>query len=530
MSVVRRAGLGGNGEARTDETGGRRPGDPGGPHPIHFGDSRPGDIGGARPAEVAAARTSRGRRVRLPRGIRARLTASYTLAATLLILAGAAVFLFALTRGLQANLDNDLSSRADTLATVLSTEVAFQPPPVSSVPSVHGGDPETVDAYRSPDGALFPATSTPLPDLVVPPRLAASKVGAQALGSVKAGRSEYRLVVIPVRRDDGVWLAIAGASRQANDEAIDEVTRGLLIAGPVLLLLVAVGTWLLGGAALRPVDRMRRDAAALSSQPGAGRLRVPDTDDELAALASTLNEMLERLQRSLTRQRSLVSDAGHELRTPLAVLRTELELADRPGRTREELAEAVSYAAVEADRLSQLADDLLFLARADEGEPLVRLQPTDVSALLCSAARAFRNRAEAADVELVVDVPDELPALADSAALRRAVDNVLANALEHSHSGGEIRLSAALLDEGGPLLISVSDNGPGFPDEFLPHAFERFRRADAARRHGNGHAGTGLGLAIVAEVAAAHGGHARAGNCEGGGASVELELPLRPST
>jgi signal transduction histidine kinase len=239
------------------------------------------------------------------------------------------------------------------------------------------------------------------------------------------------------------------------------------------------------------------------------------------------------LRRSLARQRSLVSDAGHELRTPLAVLRTELELADRPGRSREELAEAVGHAAVEADRLSQLADDLLFLARADEGEPLVKPQPTDVAVLLTSAARTFRSRAEELGVVLTVDVPDELPALADPAALRRAIDNVLSNALEHSRAGGEIRLTAVAsgpLDghSGGPLLVSVTDTGPGFPDDFLPHAFERFRRADAARRHGTGHAGTGLGLAIVAEVAAAHGGQARAGNRAGGGASVELELPILP--
>jgi signal transduction histidine kinase len=341
---------------------------------------------------------------------------------------------------------------------------------------------------------------------------------------VNVGKTEYRLAVVPVQRRDGTWLAVAGASRASNDEAVDEVARGMLFAGPLLILVVAVGTWLLGGAALRPVDRMRRDAAALSAQPGASRLRVPDTGDELAALATTLNELLERLQRSLGRQRALVSDAGHELRTPLAVLRTELELADRPGRSREELAEAVSYAAVEADRLSQLADDLLFLARADEGEPLVRPQPTDVAALLSSAARTFRTRADAAGVALDLDVPETLPGPADAAALRRAVDNILSNALEHTRSGGRIGIEAAA--ERDHLVVRVSDTGTGFPEEFLPHAFERFRRADAARRHGTGHAGTGLGLAIVAEVAAAHGGRARARNRDSGGACVELELPL----
>jgi two-component system OmpR family sensor kinase len=470
-----------------------------------------------------------GLRSAVPRGLRARLTATYTLAAALATVAGAALFLFVLTLGLRANLDNDLSSRADTLATVLrDSDSTFDVVPAPNRAALVHGLPVTIDAYRTPSGQLLSATGGTLPPLVIPDRLVHPLPTGRVRGSSSVGHSEYRLVAVPVRRGDGVWLAIAGASRSANDEAVGEVTLGMLVAGPVLVLFVAILTWLLGGAALRPVDRMRRDAATLSTQGGEGRLRVPDTGDELAALASTLNELLERLQLSLARQRTLVSDAGHELRTPLAVLRTELELADRPGRTREELAEAVSHAAVEADRLSQLADDLLFLARADEGEPLVRPQAMDVSALLCGAARAFRARAEALGVDLVIDVPDELPALADPAALRRAIDNVLSNALEHSRSGGEIRLAATRSSEGGPLLLSVSDTGPGFPTDFLPHAFERFRRADAARRHGTGHAGTGLGLAIVAEVAAAHGGLARAGNREGGGASVELELPGRP--
>src|SRR4051794_33121069 len=396
-------------------------------------------------------------------------------------------------------------------------------PSVPGPAPLHSGLPGSLEFYRAPDGRLISATGVALPPLTLPTDLGNPDVRGSSRGSVTLGRSEYRLAAVPVQRADGTWLAVAATSRASNDEAVEEVARGLLVAGPLLILFVAAGTWLLGGAALRPVDRMRRDAAALSAQSGAGRLRVPGTDDELAALASTLNELLERLQRSLARQRTLVSDAGHELRTPLAVLRTELELADRPGRSREELAEAVSYAAVEADRLSQLADDLLFLARADEGEPLVRPQPADVAALLAGAARSSRLRAEAAGVELTVNVPDTLPGAVDPAALRRAVDNILSNALEHARRGGEICLEAT--GDRDTIRIVVHDTGPGFPDDFLPHAFERFRRADAARRHGTGHAGTGLGLAIVAEVAAAHGGRARAGNDESGGARVELELP-----
>jgi signal transduction histidine kinase len=472
----------------------------------------------------------------LPRGIRARLTATYTLAATFLIAVGAVVFLVTLTAGLHANLDSDLATRVGTLSSVLQDADSSEFPIAQSAspttvsvprPPLHSGLSDAIDAYRTPGGRVISPGGVTLPAIVLPSGLSPGPGHAPAYTSVEVGRSTYRLAVQGVARPDGTWLAIAGASRASNEEAVHEVVRGVLVAGPALILIVALGTWLLGGAALRPVDRMRRDAAALGAQPGDARLRVPATGDELAALATTLNELLDRLQRSLGRQRALVSDAGHELRTPLAVLRMELELADRPGRSREELAEAVSYAAVEADRLSQLADDLLFLARADEGESLVRTQPTDLGSVLHNAARGFRSRAEKAGVVLVVDVPEEIPALADAAALRRAVDNVLSNALEHSRPGGQIRLAAGWGTSGEELLVQVRDSGPGFPEEFLPHAFERFRRADAARRHGTGHAGTGLGLAIVAEVAAAHGGHARAGNPPGGGAEVELALPVQ---
>jgi signal transduction histidine kinase len=471
---------------------------------------------------------TRRRRTLVPRSVRARLTATYTLAAALLTVAGAAVFLFVLGFALRANLDSDLESEASTLSTFLrDTQGTVSMSSAGATPT-RGNTTSTIVAYRTPSGQLLSASGVALPPLVLPDSFVREARRAPTHGTADVDGREFRIVAHPVLRPDGVWLAIAGASRDSYDEALSEVAKGLLVAGPAVILVVALGTWALSAAALRPVERMRRDAAELSLQPGGTRLSVPDTGDELAALAVTLNELLERLQRSLSRQRSLVADAGHELRTPLAVLRTELELADRPSRSREELAEAVSHAAIEADRLSQIADDLLFLARADEGESLLRPEPTDVSALLASAARAFRARAESANVALLVDVPSELPAIADPAALRRAIDNVLGNALEHSRSGGEIRLAATLLAADGPIVVSVTDTGPGFPPDFLPHAFERFRRADEARPHRNGYAGTGLGLAIVAEVAAAHGGHARAGNRSEGGASVELELPLRP--
>ncbi len=282
----------------------------------------------------------------------------------------------------------------------------------------------------------------------------------------------------------------------------------------MLVLLVAAGAWGLAGAALRPVERMRRDAAAHGGT-GGERLAVPPTGDELARLAVTLNELLGRLGSSLARQQDLVADAGHELRTPLAVLRTELELASRPGRSQEELAEAVEHAAHEVNRLSQLAEDLLFLARADGSGPLVRPLPTDLAGVLHSAIRSARAHADLVGVTLSVDVAPELTAVIDAGAVRRAIDNLLANAVEYAAGGPgqpQVRLSAAYGNDLHTLRITVEDTGPGFPADFLPHAFDRFRRADPARTHHYGQRGAGLGLAVVREIAEAHGGRAEASN------------------
>jgi len=248
---------------------------------------------------------------------------------------------------------------------------------------------------------------------------------------------------------------------------------------------------------------------------------VPATKDEVAALAGTMNDLLGRLQRALARQRAFVADASHELRTPLAVLRGELELAARPGRGLPELAAAVRNSSAEAERLARLTDDLLLLARSDEDRLSLRLQRTDVGSLLARSAGLAGSRLAAAGLSCRVDVPPGTCADVDPDRIRQAVDNLIGNALRFAPRGSVIVLAARAV--GGGLDIEVSDDGPGFPAGFLPHAFERFARPDSGRSRGDG--GAGLGLAIVRVIAAAHGGVATAGNKPGGGAVVRLRLP-----
>jgi two-component system, OmpR family, sensor kinase len=250
------------------------------------------------------------------------------------------------------------------------------------------------------------------------------------------------------------------------------------------------------------------------------RLPVPEGDDEIARLARTLNEMLARLEASAERERRFVAEASHELRTPLASLKAELELAVRRPRSREELEAAIASAAEETDRLAALAEDLLVLARSDEGVLRVEPQPVSARRLLETVAARFEARAKAAGIMLEVDAPAELEGQGDRARLEQALGNLVDNALRYG--AGTIRLDAAARN--GTMALRVSDTGAGFPPEFLPHAFERFSRAEGLRASGS----AGLGLAIVEAIARAHGGSAFAQNMSRGGASVGIVLPTRP--
>jgi signal transduction histidine kinase len=229
--------------------------------------------------------------------------------------------------------------------------------------------------------------------------------------------------------------------------------------------------------------------------------------------------MLERLEDTLARERALVADAGHELRTPLSILKLELELALSADSSREELQERVRSAAEEVDRLAKLADDLLIIARAEQGRLPLEKQRLEVGEVLDAVAGRFAAAAAAEGRSVGLDgTEDGLTVEADRARLEQALTNMVSNALRHGR--GAIVLRAA--ERGGNVEFHVLDEGPGFEAGFLPRAFERFSRADPARSG----TGAGLGLSIVQVIAEAHGGHAYAVNRAVRGADVWLSLPV----
>ena len=329
-----------------------------------------------------------------------------------------------------------------------------------------------------------------------------------------------RLFAASLPEGDGL-VGIAGVSLAASDGTLRQVTAGLLVGGTAFVILAGIGAYWLARAALAPVERLRREAAELSEDDTGATLRVPGTHDEIAAQAPQQVVHGAGERGALARQRAFVADASHELRTPFAVLHGELELAGRPGRSKEELSAAVASAAEEASRLTRITDDLLLLARGDENKLALQLERTDVTSLLARSADRARVRAEAAGVTCRVEAAAGLTAVVDAGRLRQAVDNLVDNALRFAPPGTEVVICAQIA--AGSLLIEVSDSGPGFPAEFLPHAFERFRRPDQGRARSEG--GAGLGLAIVHAIVSAHGGTAVAANRPEGGATISLDIP-----
>ncbi len=447
--------------------------------------------------------------------IRLRLTVVFTAAAAVLFSLGAWLFLTALSSGLLANIDGQLSTQLGLASRYLASSSAT-PSRTSTSPLPGEYLVQVIDPSGTVRGASPDAGNTPL--------LGGSELRQAATTRVVRTASQegerVRLAAEPLASHPG-WAAVASVSLETYDRTRHDVFNGLLVGGLVFVAAAGLGAYGLARAALSPVERLRRQVAALSERDDEASVQVPATNDELAALATTMNELLARLHRALKRQRAFVADASHELRTPFAVLRGELELAGRPGRTREELALAVASASEEAARLNRLTDDLLLLARSDSDRLTLRVETTDLASLLERSAEFARTRADATSVRCRVDVPRQLTARVDPDRIRQAVDNLLDNALRYAPPKTEITLRARKTSHN--LTIEVIDSGPGFPPEFLPRAFERFGRPDSGRARNDG--GAGLGLAIVNAIALAHAGRATARNCDKTGAAVTIELP-----
>jgi signal transduction histidine kinase len=446
---------------------------------------------------------------RLP--IRLRLTLPFAV--------GMAIVLAAMGFFIYSRLGSALLSSVDQNLRVQAAEIAAHADRPSTAPDRDRADAPQVAQYLRADGSVAETTPGGLAPMLTPKQVATVAGGQRRWqsGSIAGLDGNWRTLAVPARVDGAAGAAVIGRSLEPREEALNRLVTDFLIGGPAALLLAILGGYALTGAALRPVEAMRRRAGAITASTPGQRLPVPPARDELSRLAVTLNDMLARLEAALEHERRFVDDASHELRTPLALLKTELELALRHPRTRAELEQTLQAAAEDTDRLVRLAEDLLLVARFDQGRLPIRPERVSARSVLARASERFELRAAEHDRSLtLLDGPDAWLE-ADPTRLDQAVGNLIDNALVHG--AGPIVLSVEVV--GSEVGLHVADSGPGLPDGFAGRALDRFSRADEARGAG----GAGLGLAIVDLIARGHGGRVALDRRDGRGFDAAIVLP-----
>jgi signal transduction histidine kinase len=435
--------------------------------------------------------------------IRIRLTASFTAVMALVLLAIATLTVAHTKESLDAAITESLT---DQLANL-------RPMAADNDLMLARGGPDNAEQVVAPDGRVLAATSNLTGQIALSP----SELDAARHGQLVADHSRLGNLEGPVRvaagPAPGGRFVVAAQSLADRDAAVADLRNELAVGFPIVLFAAAVGAYLLAAAALRPVERMRARAAGISASDAHARLPVPPARDEIHYLGTTFNELLQRLQDALERERQFVSDAGHELRTPLSLLTTELELALRRPRSNAELVAALRSALHETTRLSRLARDLLTVADTGSSAdpPIIDLR-THLRAIGERYRQSLGN-------QLQIDCPAGQSVRTDPDDLDRIIGNLIDNATQHGAPPITIRVSRATSDR---VEIRVADHGPGFPPGFLPRAFHRFTRADTARTSG----GTGLGLAIVDTLTQRNHGTVTADNQHAGGAEITLGLPV----
>ena len=442
---------------------------------------------------------------RLP--IRVRLTLAFTLVMAV-VLAAMSFFVYARVGStLLASIDQSLRGQ--------TADVSHLDRGRLDLDSAAGGG---ITEVLRPGGPILSADPPGLPRLLPAETVRSVAAGRRLLRSqhLPGLKERWRVLAEPTTVRGQPAALIVARSFTSRDETLDHLLDELLVAGPLALLLAAVAGYGLAAAALRPVEAMRGRAEAISASTPGARLPVPEARDEISRLAETLNEMLARLEAAFAHERRFVADASHELRTPLALLKTELEVALRRRRSREELEQALRSASEETDRLTRLAEDLLLIARSDAGGLPTRRERVRAAEVLDTVAERFSGAAREHGRSVEVVPPNGLLLDADPLRLEQALGNLVDNALAH----GEGRVVLSAREGEDRVELHVEDEGSGFPPDFISSAFDRFSRSPEARTG----RGSGLGLSIVELIARAHGGEVGARNRAAGGADVWIAV------
>jgi two-component system OmpR family sensor kinase len=433
--------------------------------------------------------------------IKARLTVWYVTLFAIVVGLWSAYVIVRVRLDLYEGVDRSLATRATQLADALSqgTTSAFGDASDATLAGVSPG--EAVAQLLSAGGAIVDhsgdaAAARPIGDSAL--RAAARTTGRAQIQTVRASGEQFRVLL--VRLPGSSRYLLVGQSTESSDSAVQRLVIAMLLSGPLALIAAAFVGWLFAGRALKPVSRMAATAAGIGIDELDERVPVPRPNDELHALAETMNGMLDRLETGVQDKRRLTANASHELQTPLAVMRTELDVylaaTDLPADTREVL-ESVRE---ESDRMSRIVRNLLTLARFDDGKLALLREPHDLHQLAREAVRSLETLACERRVR-VESEGETVVAPVDKEYLRLAIANLLENAIRYSGEGSEIRVTTGI--DRGQALLSVSDTGQGIPSSAVPYIFDRFYRVEATRSK---ESGSGLGLAITKEIVESHGG------------------------
>jgi two-component system OmpR family sensor kinase len=329
---------------------------------------------------------------------------------------------------------------------------------------------------------------------------------------------KYRVMKSIVHAWDGTWYVIAARNDATAELITGKVATSLFFGLVLLIALSGVAAWVLASTVLRPIRRMHRRALELIDDPRSGLLPEGKQNDELSELASTLNRLILEFRAALEREQRMVSDASHELRTPMAQLLAQLELSKLNAGNPEELLRDVEAAAKSATRVSALASDLLFLSHK-QADPRPGVSSADeIAAEVSQAIDHARILNPGKELEIDFDISGTSGALVSAQDFRRVLDNLLGNAVANCPTGAKISVEVGQDDKF--LVLHVKDTGPGFPEEFIPIAFDRFSRPDPSRHPSTG--GSGLGLAIVKAIAESSHGRVTIENLRPHGAHIAV--------
>jgi two-component system, OmpR family, sensor kinase len=455
--------------------------------------------------------------IRRPRTLRGRLTLVFALVTAVLCLLVGVLVDFQYRNALRQALDDGLTTRFSNLERDLATsgDQSVEPtlPDEEAFAQIVDADGQVVNAAPRALLARRVLTKSELADARTH-RITIERASAP-------GDQQSRLLAGPAGQPGLGLVVVVGTSLEEVTKAQHRLELALVIGLPLLAAIVSVAGWFLAGAALKPVRNLVEEADEISAVAARGqrrRLSVPQSGEELTDLARHLNELLARIEGALEHERAFLDDASHDLRTPISIVRSELELARMQTEEGSELARALDSSLEEVGRLDRLAVNLLVLARFRSAGP----PPPEPVELGAVSRRAAETVARSRDGDAVpVRVNGSAEVRGDEDAITRAVLNLVDNAARHADERVDVEVSS----DGDRAVVAVRDDGPGFPPELLGQAVGRFVRGTNGGR--GTESGAGLGLAIVDAIATAHGGALEIANRVEGGANVQLRLPLR---